>query len=151
MSTASKTAHSLNDLIQIARDGQDFYTDAAPKVKDAELAQLFNKIAATKQNIVDQLSRVVAANGKEPAQHGTLVGSLQEFYGKTRAALGDTQYGYVAELEESEDRLLKAFRETVADADTTPEARRAIETLMPDVVQTHGIMRDRKLAMKRAA
>ena len=35
---------------------------------------------------------------------------MQQFYGKVRAAFGDTNYGYVAELEESEDRLLGAFR-----------------------------------------
>ena len=41
----------------------------------------------------------VAATGGKPAEHGTMVGSMQQFYGKVRAAFGDTNYGYVAELE----------------------------------------------------
>ena len=45
MSTQSKIEHSLNDLIEIARDGQKFYSEAATKVKDAELAALFTRIA----------------------------------------------------------------------------------------------------------
>uniref|UniRef100_UPI003CEF8AD7 DUF2383 domain-containing protein n=1 Tax=Stenotrophomonas sp. SrG TaxID=3414430 RepID=UPI003CEF8AD7 len=52
MSTDSKTAHTLNDIIEIARDGQDFSTEAADKVKDAELSALFPTIAGVKSQIV---------------------------------------------------------------------------------------------------
>lgn len=148
MSTESKTAHTLNDIIEIARDGQDFYTEAAGKVKDAELSALFTKIAGVKSQIVTSLSSTVAATGAKPAEHGTVVGSMQQFYGKVRATLGDTQYGYVAELEESEDRLLKAFKETLTDSDTPPAARAEVSRLLPLVQETHDVMRNRKHAMK---
>jgi uncharacterized protein (TIGR02284 family) len=148
VSTESKTAHSLNDLIEIARDGQDFYTEAATKVKDAELSALFTRIAGVKSQIVSSLSSTVAATGAKPAEHGTVVGSMQQFYGKVRATLGDTQYGYVAELEESEDRLLKAFKDTLNDSDTPPAARQEVTRLLPQVQETHEVMRARKHAMK---
>jgi uncharacterized protein (TIGR02284 family) len=148
VSTESKTAHTLNDIIEIARDGQDFYTEAADKVKDAELSALFTKIAGVKSQIVTSLSSTVAATGAKPAEHGTVVGTMQQFYGKVRATLGDTQYGYVAELEESEDRLLKAFKETLTDSDTPPAARAEVSRLLPLVQETHDVMRNRKHAMK---
>jgi len=148
VSTESKTAHTLNDLIEIARDGQDFYTEAAKKVENAELSALFTRIAGVKSQIVTSLSSTVAATGSKPAEHGTVVGSMQQFYGKVRATLGDTQYGYVAELEESEDRLLKAFRDTLTDSDTPPAARAEVTRLLPTVEETHQVMRDRKHAMK---
>jgi uncharacterized protein (TIGR02284 family) len=148
VSTESKTAHTLNDLIEIARDGQDFYTEAAKKVEDAELSALFTRIAGVKSQIVTSLSSTVAATGAKPAEHGTMVGSMQQFYGKVRATLGDTQYGYVAELEESEDRLLKAFRDTLTDTDTPPAARVEVTRLLPSVEETHNVMRNRKHAMK---
>jgi len=151
MNTQTKTAHTLNDLIAIARDGQDFYTEAASKVDNTELAALFNRIAGVKQNIVRDLSAVVTSVGGEPATHGTVVGSMQEFYGKVRATLGDKQYGYVAELEESEDRLLKAFTEAASDNDTPAAAREAALRLLPEVRECHSVMRDRKHAMKSAA
>uniref|UniRef100_UPI00203C3382 PA2169 family four-helix-bundle protein n=1 Tax=Enterobacter hormaechei TaxID=158836 RepID=UPI00203C3382 len=74
-----------------------------------ELSALFTRIAGVKARIVAALSGSVAASGGKPAEHGTMVGSMQQFYGKVRAAFGDTNYGYVAELEESEDRLLGHF------------------------------------------
>lgn len=151
MSSENKTTHTLNDLIAIARDGQEFYTEAAQKVEDTELSALFTRIAAVKTGIVTGLGSVVQAAGGKPDQDGTMVGSMQQFYGKVRATLGDTQYGYVAELEESEDRLLKAFKETIADSDTPPAAREAAQKLLSDVSECHNTMRDRKLAMKNSA
>ncbi|HAI48100.1 MAG TPA: hypothetical protein DCM50_15625, partial [Stenotrophomonas sp.] len=54
----------------------------------------------------------------------------------------------VAELEESEDRLLKAFKDTLTDADTPPAARQEVQRLLPQVQECHAVMRDRKHAMK---
>lgn len=140
--------NNLNDLIEIARDGKDFYAEAAQKVKDAQLSALFNRIAATKHDIVTTLSAEVAAAGGKPAESGTFVGSMQQLYGKVRAAFGDTQYGYVAELEESEDRLLKAFNDVLADNSLTPTARAAVERLVPAVRDTHREMSQLKHSMK---
>lgn len=110
MSTQSTIEHRLNDLIEIARDGKSFYEEAATKVKDAELSALFTRIAGVKGRIVAALSGSVAASGGKPAEHGTLVGSMQQFYGKVRAAFGDTNYGYVAELEEPKTACLARSR-----------------------------------------
>lgn len=151
MNNQTKIQHSLNDLIEIARDGKDFYTEGASKVKDAELSALFTRIVGIKGDIVTRLSAVVAAAGGDPAKHGTMVGTMQQFYGKVRAALGDTEYGYVAELEESEDRLLKAFNETLTDNDTPAAARAEVERLLPQVRECHNVMRDRKRALKLAS
>lgn len=151
MNTEKKIQHSLNDLIEIARDGGDFYTEAAGKVQNPELSSLFGQMAAHKREIVDGLSADVAAVGGKPAEHGTMVGSMQQLYGKVRAAFGDTDYGYVAELEESEDRLLKAFKQTIADDDTPPQARAMAEQFLPRVVECHDIMRNRKHALKAAS
>ena len=145
---SNKTANTLNDLISIARDGKDFYEEAAQKVDDAELKTLFARIATTKAQIVGDLSAAVQAAGGKPEDSGTLVGSMQQLYGKIRAAFGDTEYGYVAELEESEDRLLEAFDEAARDADTPPAARDVIVRLLPEVRASHDVMRARKHAMK---
>ncbi len=147
---SNKTANTLNDLISIARDGKEFYEEAAQKVDDAELKTLFARIATTKAQIVSELSSAVQAAGGKPEDSGTMVGSMQQMYGKIRAALGDTEYGYVAELEESEDRLLEAFDEAARDADTPPAARDVVVRLLPEVRACHDVMRTRKHAMKNS-
>jgi uncharacterized protein (TIGR02284 family) len=151
MNMQKKTESSLNDLIAISRDGEDFYLEAARKVEDGELAALFTRMAAVKADIVGKLSATVQLAGGDPDQHGTLVGSMREMYAGVRATLGDKKYAYVAELEESEDRLLHAFDEVVADSDTPPAARAAAIALLPEVRSCHDVMRNRKKAMKSAA
>ena len=148
MSTESRTTHTLNDLIAIARDGKDFYQEAAQRVDDVELKTLFTRIADIKDAIIGQLGTAVQAVGGEPEDSGTLRGSMQEMYARLRAALGDTEYSYVAELEESEDRLLHAFEDAMKDERTPPAARDVVTRLLPDVRSCHDVMRDRKRAMK---
>ena len=147
----NKTEHSLNDLIEIARDGGDFYTEAAGRVEDSELSALFGQMATHKRDIVAGLSADVAATGGEPAEHGTIVGSMAQSYADVRAALGDTNYEYVAQLEEAEDRLMKAFKDTLNDDDTPTAAKTAAEKYLPRVVECHDIMRSRKQALKAAS
>ncbi len=151
MNASTKTQHSLNDLIEIARDGGDFYTEAAGKVEDTELSALFGQMATHKRDIVAGLSADVAAAGGEPAEHGTMVGTMAQAYANVRAALGDTNYEYVAQLEEAEDRLMGAFKETINDNDTPAAAKMSAEKYMPRVVECHNIMRSRKQALKAAS
>lgn len=151
MNTEKKIQHSLNDLIEIARDGSDFYTEAAGKVDSPELSTLFQQMAGHKREILTGLTADVAATGGNPADHGTMVGSMRKVYAKARAAMGDTDYAYVAELEELEDRLLHAFRETIEDSDTPAAAKAAAQKYLPRVVECHDIMRNRKMALKQAS
>jgi uncharacterized protein (TIGR02284 family) len=148
--SSNQSVSTLNDLIAITRDGKNFYEEAAGKVEDPGLQSLFSRFAASKSQVVAELGGAVQAAGGQPEQTGTMVGSMQQMYGKARAALGDRNYGYVAELEESEDRLLGAFKDALKDDETPPAARDVIGRLLPEVQGCHDVMRDRKAAMKRA-
>ena len=57
----------------------------------------------------------------------------------------------MAQLEESEDRMLKAFNAAIADKDTSALALGVLNRLAPEVRACHNLMRDRKLALKKAA
>ena len=142
--------HSLNDLIEVARDGSEFYTEAASKVDNPELSTLFTQMAGHKREIVTGLTADVSAIGGEPADKGTMAGSMRQAYANVRAALGDKDYAYVAELEEVEDKLLEAFRDTIEDNDTPPAAKAAAQRHLPRVTECHDIMRNRKMALKNA-
>ena len=141
----------LNDLVAIARDGKSFYEHAATKVDDAQLQALFQRIAVVKGDIVQGLSTEVRIEGDKPTQSGTVVGDISKLYGDIRALLGNKDYAYVAQLEESEDRLLKAFAAAIADKDTSAPALAVLNRLMPQVRECHDLMRTRKQALKKAA
>lgn len=139
MNNEKKIQHDLNDLIEIARDGNSFYNEAAGKVDNPELSSLFTRMADHKREIVNGLTAEVAAVGGEPAARGTMAGSMREAYAGVRASLGDRDYAYVSELEELEDRLLDAFKDTVGDDDTPAAARAAAQKYLPQVTECHDI------------
>lgn len=141
----------LNDLVAIARDGKAFYEHAASKVDDAQLQALFNRMAVVKVDIVQGLSTEVRIEGDKPTQTGTVVGDISQLYADVRAALGNKNFAYVAQLEESEDRLLKAFSAAIADKDTSSPALAVLNRLLPQVRECHDLMRARKQALKKAA
>lgn len=141
----------LNDIISVTRDGKDFYEHAATKVDDSELMTLFARMATVKGQIVSGLSAEIKAMGDKPAEKGTMAGDMSQMYGDLRAMLGNKDYAYVAKLEDSEDRLLKAFDEAIADKDTPATTRDILGRFLPEVRSCHDVMRSRKLALKKAA
>lgn len=141
----------LNDLVAIVRDGKSFYEHAATKVSDPELKKLFTRIAGIKGDIAMSLSEEIKAAGDKPSQSGTLAGEFRELYAELRALAGHKDYAYVAQLEESEDRLLKVFKETISDKEVSPQAVAVLSRLAPDMRQCHELMRARKQALKQAA
>ncbi len=149
MSLTDKVESNLNELIEIARDGADFYHEAADKVENPDLKALFKRIEVNKNKIITVLSVQLRTIGAEPTHSGTVRGSFQQLYGKVRAAFGYTDYGYVAELEESEDRLLAAFKDVLNNQELPVDIRQKVQVLLQDVQETHNVMRDHKHGMKK--
>ncbi len=143
--------HILNDLVSATRDGKSFYEHAAIKVGSPELKTLFTRLAKVKGDIVQGLSNEIRAGGEKPAEVGTWSGDFDKLYGEIRALLGDKNYAYVAQLEDSEDRLMKAFDKALNDENTSASAHTIITRYLPEVQSCHDIMRAQKFALKKAA
>ena len=156
MNTAIETIRNekidtLNDLIEITRDSASFYSDAAAQVTNPQLKSLFSDMAKSKNGLVGAMAKQVRSEGAKPAGSGTVRGALHQLYTDVRTRFGDTNYGYVSQLEESEDRMLKAFGSVASDSDTPAEVRTLVNGYLPTIREHHDRMRDRKWAMKANA
>lgn len=139
---------TLNELIAVTRDSAEFYSDAATRVDNPKLQNLFAELAESKNGLVGAMSRDVRSEGATPEGDGTFRGTLHKVYGDVRAKLGDSDYAYVSQLEESEDRLLHAFNDVLQDSGTPAPVKDAVRSYLPAVKQHHDAMRDRKWEMK---
>lgn len=143
---SSKTAQ-LNELIEITRDGQRFYEHAQEAVKDVRLQAVFRDMARVKTEVIQALAVKVAANHETPATGGTLLGKLRQVYADTRALLSSEEEAtYVAQLEEAEDRILRAFEDALECAEPDIKALLAVE--MPKVRACHERMHALKQSMQ---
>jgi len=147
----SKTTATLNDLIEVLNDGATFYRDAAETVEDGTYENLFRRMAACKQEISTDLKAEVAARGDSPASGGTVLGALRQVYTDVRAGMSEQpEKQFVAQLEESEDRILEAFREALFESDRA-EVRAIAQKHMPTVNRMHEEMRTLKQHLQARA
>ena len=110
-------ADLLNDLLEVARDGERFYRDAAERVRSPELRGTFRQMAEVRQRLMDDLARHVAARGLAPSSDSTLGGRSRKAYADLLAALSPhTEDVYLRQLEAVEDRLMRRYEQALAHA-----------------------------------
>ena len=129
-----RPADLLNDLLEIVRDGERFYRDAAERAASPELRGTFRQMAELRQRLMDELAEHVTARGEQPSDGRTLAGTSRQLYAGALTALGAPADGvYLRQLEAAEDRLLAHYE-------------RALETAGSDRVQQ--VLRRHLLAVR---
>ena len=139
-----KTVGTLNHLIAICRDGEEFYAGAADKVADPELQSLFREMAEVRRGIGADLRPQVAKAGGAPAEGGTLAGTVRQLYANIKASLSsDKREVLLAELVETEERALAAFEQAHREP-ISPESKALVEDKLRVIRGTHDRMRRAK-------
>ena len=147
----SKTNTNLNELIEVLNDGVSFYEEAARNSKEPSFSALFERMASTKREIATELKTEVSNHGEKPATGGTLAGSLRKGYTELRSKISARPDAtYVAQLEQTEDRILQTFQDALAQSDRA-EVRQIAQRYLPDVKRMHDEMRNLKGQLKHAA
>lgn len=114
----NRSAGLLNDLLEVARDGERFYRDAAEKVASPELRGTFRQMSEVRQRLMDDLAQHVTARGEAPSGDRTFWGRSRKAYADVLAALApDNEEVYLRQLESVEDRLLKHYEKALAQAE----------------------------------
>lgn len=134
----------LKEIVEIARDGADFYESSQQKIGNARLKAVFARMAAAKRELMTSLSDYLAASGERPPDRGTLFGSLRRLYADVLATVAaDDDHIYVSQLEEAEDRLLEQVEKAIEVAQST-DVRVQLQAYLPKVRACHDEMRELK-------
>ena len=139
----------LQDLVQIARDSKSFYESAAKEVDDTNLKLDFQRMAEIKGELIAQLSSQISSRGEVPETSGTFAGGLRKGYGEMLAHMRGKKGAaktYTAQLEETEDRLLKHFEQALRDVQS-PQIRDVLNAQLPKLRQCHDEMKRLKLKL----
>jgi uncharacterized protein (TIGR02284 family) len=118
---ADRTVGTLNHLIAVCRDGEEFYGYAAEKVSRPQLRELLRETAGLHREIGEALRAQVSGAGASPAEGGTLPGKLRQLKGGLKSILAaDTERALVPELEQAERAVVQAFQEALAEPIAEP-------------------------------
>lgn len=106
----------LEKLIQLCRDGQEGYRDAAEHVKSQELRSFFNQVSTTRAEFAGELENEVIRLGKhDPDRKATTAGALHRRWIDLKVAMGAGDHSILSSIESGEDSAKKAYEEALND------------------------------------
>ncbi|MGI4814953.1 MAG: PA2169 family four-helix-bundle protein [Janthinobacterium lividum] len=134
---ATNAVSTLNDLIEVSRDGEQGFRKAAEDTKNAELKALFSSRAAACAAAVTELQGQVTRLGGSPAEKGTVAGALHRGWVDLKTAVSSRDdHAVLSECERGEDVAKKHYREAL-DKDLPADVRALVERQYEGVIANH--------------
>ena len=128
---------TLNELIEVSRDGEDGFRACADNVKNPTLKTFFEKKAERCREGAAQLQQIVREMGDEPEQSGSTSGAIHRFWVAIRGTLsGMSDHAILDECERGEGIAQVAYEEALK-RDLPGDVRRVIERQYREVKANH--------------
>jgi uncharacterized protein (TIGR02284 family) len=147
-----KVISTLNDLIEICRDGQTGFKEAAQNVKSTDLKTFFTECSTERAQFVNELQLEVRRLGGDPEKSGSTAGALHRAWMEIKGTLtGKDDHSILSECERGEDSAVEAYREAFKLGLPTTNLQ-MLERQFQSIKQTHDRvkqMRDAKAAASR--
>lgn len=125
----------LNDLIQMCRDGQKGFADAATQVENSATRSFLGEQSRIRARFADQLQQEVSQLGGESEKEGSATGSVRRAWMDLKSTFGAGDEAILSSCEASEDT-------------TVAEFRKALSSPLPEPVQ--GVVSQQFEAIERA-
>ncbi|MDB6137467.1 MAG: hypothetical protein JWO94_539 [Verrucomicrobiaceae bacterium] len=140
---------TLNDLIQILKDGQQGFQESAKDVQSADLKTLFNELSLQRSSFAGELQALVVGLGEpEPETGGSLAGSLHRGWIDLKSAVvTQDAHAILAECERGEDSAVAHYREALEDQDLPADIRATVEKQSIAIKSSHDRVRDLRNAL----
>ena len=149
MTEHTKDTTTLNTLIGTLLDSVEGYRTSAGDVQQGDLAARFTARANEREAAVRALQAAVGAQGGNPEDDGTTMGSVHRaFLGLKEAVTGRDDQAILDEVERGEDYLKGKFEAALGMDDLGAETRSAIGAAWDSVKSGHDEMSALKHAMR---
>lgn len=132
----TEVINTLNGLIEINRDGQKGFQDAAEKMEAPATKTFCLEQSLSRASFVGELQALVHVLGEEPENTGTVTGALRRGWLDLKAALGGGDHAILEVVESSEDQALGQYRKALKE--TLPaDVRDTIDRQNQSISQAH--------------
>ena len=141
----SDVIDTLNGLIELSRDGQHGYEEAAQKIDSPDTKTFCLEQSRQRAHFVGELQTLVHVLGDEPDNTGTFTGAMRRGWMDLKAALGGGDHAILVVVESSEDQAVRHYQKALTK--TLPaDVREVVQRQSYSVKQAHDtihVMRDR--------
>lgn len=110
------TIKGIQNLIEINIDSSKGFEEAAEKVENNTIADLFRTCASERRTYANDLQSLAIVNAKEPKTDGTWKGTVHRWWIDLRGSIqsGD-EHAMLAEAERGEDAIKHRYEDTLKD------------------------------------
>jgi uncharacterized protein (TIGR02284 family) len=126
---------TIEKLIEVCRDGEKGYKDAAEHAKRSDLKTFFTAQSSERGRFVRELQPFLMNLGRtEKKESGTVAGALHRAWIDTKVGLGAGDKSILESVEKGEDEARDAYREAIGTplppeaADVVSQQARSIQT-----------------------
>ena len=135
----STTTSTLNDLIEVLKDGQEGFTSAAQDIDLPDLKSKLRQFAAQREQFATQLQVLARDFGdSNPTDSSSLSGTIHRGWINLKAALASRDaHAILAECERGEDYAVSAYEKATQIAGLPVSVTSVIHEQFADVKATH--------------
>jgi uncharacterized protein (TIGR02284 family) len=130
----------IEKLVEICKDGEKGYKDAAEHAKRSDLKSFFTTQSAERGRFAHELQTTLMKLGKtEKKESGTVAGALHRAWIDTKVGLGAGDKSILESVEKGEDEARDAYREAIGSplppdvADVVSRQARSIQAVHDQV------------------
>ena len=150
MPNQKHVADVLEGLIQICRDGQAGYRDAAEHAKDPELKRLLTEVSLERAKFAGDLeNEAVRWGDADVVRTGTVPGAVHRGWAKLKANLGGGDDAILSSLESGDEHARKHYDAAIRSDDTPADVVGILRNQAQAIVGT--LDRIRSLRRRRDA
>lgn len=143
--TSDQVVSTLNGLIEMNRDGQKGYQEAAEKIEAAQIKEFCLEQSRARAQFVGELQPQVRSLGGDPEKTGSVAATVHRAWIDLKSALGGGDHAILAASETGEDYAVKEYKKALDETLPAP-VRAIVERQFQSVKQAHDKvkgMRDR--------
>lgn len=150
MTDNKKAVSTLNNLVEISRDGEMGFKAAAEKADDPGLKSLLQDRARSCASATSELQGLIRSMGGTPEESGTIAGAVHRGWTKVRAAVGDNNIAVLDEVERGEDVAKSAYAKALK-SELPADIRQTIDQQYQGVLRNHDRVRDLRNQFRAAS
>ena len=142
----------LKNLLQLCRDGQAGFRDAAEKLTDPTARAFFQEQSLERARFAGELESELHRLGeKDVDQSGSTAGAVHRGWINLKSALGGGEEAILAEAERGEDAAKKAYEEAINGKQLSQDIMPVIYQQFESVKSAHDRVKQFRDSYKKAA
>lgn len=147
--SVDETASTLNQLIQICKDGESGFLAAAGALDELNLRRLFESYSQQRAEFAAELQLEVRRMAEDPVEAGHVTAALHRGWTEIKAGITGREEGtIISECERGEDVAVREYQKAL-DLGLPPDVQVLVERQFLQIKQAHDQIRSLEQAHSR--